>query len=138
MSETSQPDLCQLYLPGHNVHWIHARKMVSLPRFRVTNLSVDGDTGFVTFHADGRQHVLWTHNALWITALHNHYGVLNVHWCPSPNTLCVETEPPTEERGRKSALFYLVDEPSPCTDDTIPGHPISEIRLYDDDSHHRD
>ena len=138
MSQKSDPPLCQLYLPGHNVHWIHARKVAGLTRFRVSNLVIDVESRFVSFIARGETHSFWTHNHLWIDALREHYGYEGVYWCPAPNTLCVELEPATKEHGRTSALFYLADEPSECTEETIPGHPIREIRVRDDDSHRVD
>jgi len=136
-SESPQPEICQLYWPGHNVHWIHARHVSAAVRYRVTDLTLDEDSGFVTFTARGSAHRLWTHNGLWITALQDHYGTKRVYWCQSPNTLCVELEAPNDEHGWVSALFYLTDEPTDCTDGTIPGHPIRELRVTADESHLR-
>ena len=138
MTESTEPEPCQFYWPGHNVHWIHARKVSGALRYRATNLVVHEKSGQVTFVARGESHTYWTHNNLWITALQKHYGVRSVYWCPSPNTLCVETAGATAEHGRTSGLFYLDTEPSPCSENSIPGGPITEIRVKDKDKHLRD
>ena len=136
-SDSTTPEICQFYLPGHNVHWIHARKVSEAVRYLATDLQLDDDTGYVTFTARGSTRHFWTHNGRWISALYEHFGAKRVYWCPSPNTLCVELEEPDGEHGWVSALFYLVAEPSDCTEGTIPGRPIREIRVTADESHLR-
>ncbi len=57
---------CQAYHPGHNTHWIHARRVGETPwgwRDAVVG-GLDGRWVSVTYVDDGRQVELWHHDEL--------------------------------------------------------------------------
>lgn len=63
MSDEAAPRRCGLYLPGHEVHWIHGLRCgndLESPRMDATLISVEGD-GTVVLAVKGRTSRAWNH-----------------------------------------------------------------------------
>lgn len=105
---SAEKKYCQLYWPGHNVHWIHARHWWSDKSVPATGIIVHN--GWVHFTAEGVLYSRWTHNASEITAMLTKHPRAKVIFSKRWRILAIEYD----RSGNGLKPFYLDVEPSDC------------------------
>lgn len=107
-SPSADKKYCQLYWPGHNVHWIHGRHWVSDKSVPATGVIVHD--GWVHFTAEGVLYSRWTHNAAEIAEMLAERPDAKVTFSKRWRILAIDMNP----RRDSWKPFYLDVEPSEC------------------------
>ncbi|MCC9176495.1 MULTISPECIES: hypothetical protein [unclassified Arthrobacter] len=100
---SSSPSNCTGFAPGHNIHWIHGRRLQGWEHWADVDVTADPQLDLIYLVIDGQQQLMWFHNVGAVaTALEA--AVDTPQWCQRYSTLMVPGGFGSEAR---SSFFYL-------------------------------
>lgn len=103
---------CVSYWPGHNIHQIHAKRLVGFDEWVDAQAYVDVELGVIQLVVDGRQQLMWFHNLPALAlALDGSGG--QAQWCARYSSLMV---PGGFDGPARRSFFYLAvpEKLRPC------------------------
>jgi hypothetical protein len=103
---------CDLYRPGHQIHWIHFNHSMREPSVVIPVTAVVDDDGLVHIEGDDPSLVLWNHRPALLHAALQRFGE-RADWKPRWHLLAVPTE---AFMGSARSVFNLaaLDERREC------------------------
>lgn len=94
---------CSGFAPGHNIHWIHGRRLQGWEQWTDAEVSADPELDLIYLVSEGEQQLMWFHNVAAVaTALAA--AVDTPQWCQRYSTLMV---PGGFGSDARSSFFYL-------------------------------
>ena len=94
---------CNGFAPGHNIHWIHGRRLQGWDQWADVEVTADPELDLIYVVCEGQQQLMWFHNVAAVaTALEA--AVDTPQWCQRYSTLMV---PGGFGSDARSSFFYL-------------------------------
>ncbi|MET4058810.1 hypothetical protein ABIB35_000335 [Arthrobacter sp. UYP6] len=103
---------CASFFPGHNIHLIHAKRLVGFDDWVDAQAYVDVELGVIQLVVDGRQQLMWFHDMPALAlALEGSGGA--AQWCARYSSLLV---PGGFDSPARRSFFYLAapEKLRPC------------------------
>ena len=94
---------CSGFAPGHNVHWIHRRRLEAWDQWSDVEVAADPELDLIHLVIDGTQQLMWFHNVGAVAAALD-AAVDTPQWCQRYSTLMV---PGGFGSDARSSFFYL-------------------------------
>ena len=94
---------CSGFAPGHNIHWIHGRRLQGWEQWTDAEVTADPALDLIFVVSEGEQQLMWFHNVAAVaTALEA--AIDTPQWCRRYSTLMV---PGGFGSDARSSFFYL-------------------------------
>ncbi|MCQ1985701.1 hypothetical protein [Arthrobacter sp. zg-Y844] len=120
---------CSGFAPGHNIHWIHSRRLEGWEQWSDVEVTADPQLDLIYLVSEGTQHLMWFHNVPAVaTALAA--AVDTPQWCQRYSTLMV---PGGFDSDARSSFFYLArpERVVPCNGSLVRAPETERIEKAD-------